>query len=272
MIFLIPQLIRKMDMLQQLLILIIIFFFFLKNYYFICSVKLKHTLMKKKMLFWSRFNTKIPTMKIKYLSFILMFFSITVEAQEQISIKKKGPYTTVSVPKSMSSAYKTPQPAENSEYIKYKIPEFSDDIHFSLYIKEYTDGKEIPDTLSRILSGNVSKENIIFELVPDTSDIKIFELFTYTPGFISYNNKVPNKNSTFKYYQFQKHDEIQFEKETPLLLIYEDDISDSKTEAFIKPLLKNNILTEDAAKKGNLYSKIKRYCIVYYTIKKVTNE
>ena len=213
-------------------------------------------------------------MKTKYLSILLLFFSITVEAQEQISIKKNGPYTTVSVPKSMSGKYKTPQPAENSEYIKYKIPEFSYEIHFSLYIKEYIDGKEIPDSLSlsRILSGNFSNENIIFELVPDTGDISNFELFTYTPGFTSYKNKIPNKNSTFKYCQFQKHDEIQFEKETPLLLIYEDDISDSKTEALIKPLLKNNILTEDAAKKGNIYSKIKRYCIVYYTIKKIANE
>ena len=229
---------------------------------------------------------------MKYIPFIILLFLTTVEAhgqisikkndrfsfpvepQEQITVKQNGQYTTVSVPKSMSGTYKIPHPAENAEYFKYKIPEFSYDIHFGLHIKEYIDGKEIPDmSLSgtRILSGNASK-GITFELVPDTSDISIIELFTYTPGYTLYKSKIPNENSTFKYCQFQKHDEIQFEKETPLLLIYEDDLAEAKTEAFLKPLLKNNILTEDAAKKGDIYSKIKRYCIVSYTIKKIENE
>ena len=185
---------------------------------------------------------------------------------------KKSTFYRISTPRSSNNSM-IPKPSVFSERIKIIIPEFSHDVYFSLSIKEYVNDEEVSDFLSNIVTEYVSKGNkIIFELVPDKSDLFSFKLFTFHPGSQWLRYKKPNTNSTFKYCQFQKTENINLETEIPLLLLYEDNISNSNVEVFINSLLEDNKLSVKVAKEKNIYSKINRYCIVYYTIKKNINE
>ena len=235
------------------------------------SIKLIQAFLVYLIIIGQSINNKIRKMQLKYIV-IFLLCAITIKAQEHDIIKKNGLFKTISTPRS-SNDNMIPKPSAHSEHIKIITPALASDVSFNLRIKEYVNGKEVSDYLSNIFTGNVSKGNkIIFELVPDKSDLFHFKLFTYFPGSTWARYKKPKTNSTFKYCQFQRKDEINLETEVPLLFIYEDNISDSNVEVFINSLLENNKLSESVAQEKNIYSIIKRYCIVYYTIKAHINE
>jgi hypothetical protein len=201
---------------------------------------------------------------------ILIFFTLSltlIKAQAPLPINGNKIFKTKTTLRGDNSLI--PSPSEKSEFIKILIPEFPHDVRVELIIREYVDGKEIPDDLALILFKNYSKDNkITFELVPDTSDLKHFKLFVYHPESLSARNKFPSENSTFRFYKYQRTDNREEGVKIPLLLIVEDSIHNPGSPSLINPYLINNTLPETVAQKHKLYDKIRRYCIVYYIIQK----
>lgn len=159
-----------------------------------------------------------------------------------------------------------PRPSRDSERIKIKNRIARDSSSYIVYTREFVDNKRVPDYYELTQIALFMKDtNFAWEIVPDTSELHYFKVFTFFPGAMSCREKYTGQDKYFSYKRFKYSNEAVYEKEVPLMIIYEDDLETKKTERLINQFLKGDSII-DAKKKGFPYSEIHRYILIYYVM------
>lgn len=158
-------------------------------------------------------------------------------------------------------------PSRNSERIKIRNLIDKDSSSFIVYTKEFIDNKHVPDYFELTQNALFMKDtNFSWEIVPDTSDLHHFKVFTYFPGAMSRRERFTDQDKYFNYKMFKYSNKAVYGKEVPLMIIYEDDLNTKKTEQLINRYLNGDSII-DIEKKEFPYSDIKRYILIYYIMK-----
>lgn len=124
----------------------------------------------------------------------------------------------------------SPKPSDTSERFNVSCSITEDDTQFLLFAKEFVDGKHVVDDIERINSGWFHKGNELFwEVVPDTTNRQHIKLFMYFPGMITLRQKITRDDKCLKYSKFKTTKTPTYSQETPIMLIYEDDIPTGDT-------------------------------------------
>ena len=125
--------------------------------------------------------------------------------------------------------------------------------------------KHIPDEFELTEFAYPKKGSTVsWILTPDTSNCRHVKIFSfYRSGSMSLREKVTtdlNKYFDYKFFDYTK--EMIYNKEIPLLIIYEADIEDRIKQKTLKSFLHDGKL--DPNEKDLITSKLNRYIIVYY--------
>ena len=120
--------------------------------------------------------------------------------------------------------------------------------------------KHIPDEFELTEFAYPKKGSTVsWILTPDTSNCRHVKIFSfYRSGSMSLREKVTTDLN--KYFDYTK--EMIYNKEIPLLIIYEADIEDRIKQKTLKSFLHDGKL--DPNEKDLITSKLNRYIIVYY--------
>lgn len=201
--------------------------------------------------------------------FLAAFFVVKMPAQ-QVTFPDRSKVRVETRPRGDNSLKLTP--TEGAESHKVLTDGLLNDTYFKLFIKEYSGGKEIDNEFDLILANRYTKGNkIILEIIPDIEDDKHLRLFTYYPGGEVFVPKISSENTRFKYALFEKSIKNEYNKKTPILLIYEEKELDSSIENLINKNQKDGVLPDNPNMDKNLYPRINRYFIVYYVLTEIKN-
>lgn len=224
--------------------------------------------VKERELFYNDSLYTQKNMKIIFaFLFLAAFFVVKMPAQ-QVPFPDRGKVRVVTVPRGDNSM--KPRPTAGAESHKVVIDGLLNDTYFSLFLKEYSDGKEIDNAFDIALANRYAKGyKIIFEIVPDIEDDKHLRFFTYYPEGESYRPQISSENTRFKCALFEKPIKNEYDKKIPILLIYEEKESESAIEDLITKNQKDGVLTNSPDIDKNLYSHINRYFIVYYILTEI---
>lgn len=156
-------------------------------------------------------------------------------------------------------------PSFNSESRTISNKATKEKTNYKIYTKEYVDQKHIPDEFELTEFAYPKKGSTVsWILTPDTSNCRHVKIFSfYRSGSMSLREKVTtdlNKYFDYKFFDYTK--EMIYNKEIPLLIIYEADIEDRIKQKTLKSFLHDGKL--DPNKKDLITSKLNRYIIVYY--------
>lgn len=159
-----------------------------------------------------------------------------------------------------------PTPALNAERIKIVNHITVDSTIYFVYIKEFVNNKRVIDYYELTERVFLNKDrNFSWEIIVDTSAVNCVRMFTYIPGSSSHRVKTTGQDKYFGYHIFENQKNVIYEKEIPLVIIYEDDFESRKTEQMIKKQSSNNLIKSN--KKDFICSKIERYILIYYIAK-----
>lgn len=157
-------------------------------------------------------------------------------------------------------------PSRDSERIKIKHHFTRDSSTYVIYTKEYLNNSQVKDSYEFTQCAFFMKgHDFSWEIVPDTSSLHYFKVFTFFPGAMSVRQKFTNEDNYFSYKQFKYDQTAEYGKEIPLLIIYEDDLKSRKAESLIRQFLDKDGLI-DLEKVVFPYDKINRYVIVSYVL------
>ena len=156
-------------------------------------------------------------------------------------------------------------PSFNSDSITISNIAPTEKTNYKIYPKEYVDQKHIPDEFELTEFAYPKKGSTVsWILTPDTSNCRHVKIFSfYRSGSMSLREKVTtdlNKYFDYKFFDYTK--EMIYNKEIPLLIIYEADIEDRIKQKTLKSFLHDGKL--DPNEKDLITSKLNRYIIVYY--------
>ena len=156
-------------------------------------------------------------------------------------------------------------PSFNSESRTISNKATKEKTNYKIYTKEYVDQKHIPDEFELTEFAYPKKGSTVsWILTPDTSNCRHVKIFSfYRSGSMSLREKVTtdlNKYFDYKFFDYTK--EMIYNKEIPLLIIYEADIEDRIKQKTLKSFLHDGKL--DPNEKDLITSKLNRYIIVYY--------
>ena len=209
-------------------------------------------------------------MKIISLITITLFLSLgNIFSQDLPGVTNRG-FTLKTTRKGESSP--APIPSENSLRYKCIIPELKANAFINLYMKEYVDGNEIADNISTIIWGPIEKEKrTTISITPDLENSQLLKLFVDVPGFHAFRSKQANEKSVFKVCRYDNFHDGSFDTNVPFLLIYEDNKENPEMEVFVSKQLKKGVLSSNLTQNQKTYSKIKRYFLIYYTLKNTEN-
>lgn len=201
--------------------------------------------------------------------FLTVFFIVKMPAQ-QVPFPDRSKVRVVTTPRGDNSWKQ--KPTEGAESRKVLTDELLNDTYFTLFIKEYSGGKEIDNEFDLILANRYTKGNkIILEIVPDIVNDKHLRLFTYYPGGEIFLQKISSMGTHFKCAFFEKSKKNEYDKKIPILLIYEEKELDSSIENLINESQKDGVLPDNPNMDKNLYPHINRYFIVYYVLTEIKN-
>lgn len=201
--------------------------------------------------------------------FLVAFFIIKMPAQ-QVPFPERGKVRVITTPRG-DNRFKQ-KPAEGAESHKVLTEELLKDTFFNLFIKEYSDGKEIDNAHDLIFANPYTKgTKIILEIIPDIEDDKHLRLFTYFPGFESFTQKLSSENTHFKNAFFEKSIKNEYDKKIPISLIYEEKDLDNSKEKIVNKYQKDGVLLDNQNMDENLYPHLNRYFIVYYVLTEIKN-
>lgn len=199
---------------------------------------------------------------MRYLTiFVLLIFCQILYGQDLIY--KKGVYLV-----SKPSLYnKVEKPSENSESIKILNKVQKDSTRYTIYVKEYKDQKHIPDLFDMINTRYANAgQTISWVLTPDTSIQKLVKIFSfYSSGVMALRQRAIIENNKFFDYRFFSYEEnLVYDEEVPLLVIFESAKNDNLNKQLV---LKENIKQKgylDPKRKQEILSMFNRYILVYY--------
>ncbi|SFK46859.1 hypothetical protein [Proteiniphilum acetatigenes] len=213
---------------------------------------------------------KGPMMKIFFaFLFLAAFFVVKMPAQ-QVPFPDRSKVRVETRPRGDNSLKQ--KPTEGAEGLKVLTDGLLNDTYFTLFVKEYSGGKEIVNEFDLILADRYTKGNkIILEIIPDIVNDKHLRLFTYYPGGESFRQKISSENTRFKYALFEKSKKNEYDKRIPILLIYEEKELDSSIENLIKENQKDEFLPDNLNMDKNIYPHLNRYFIVYYVLTEIKN-
>lgn len=204
--------------------------------------------------------------QVNLLIFLFVVFAYSGLAQKSlfgISPPSSSMFKLVSTPMGQPLPA---SPSRNSERIKIKSLITRDSSSYIVYTKEFVGNKHVPDYYELTQMALLMKDtNFVWEIVPDTSDLHHFRVFTYFPGAMSHRERFTDQDKYFNYKMFKYSNKAVYGEEIPLMIIYEDDLKTKKTEQLINHFLKGDSII-DVAKKEFPYSEINRYILIYYVM------
>ena len=93
-----------------------------------------------------------------------------------------------------------PRPSRDSERIKIKNRIARDSSSYIVYTREFVDNKRVPDYYELTQIALFMKDtNFAWEIVPDTSELHYFKVFTFFPGAMSCREKYTGQDKYFSY-------------------------------------------------------------------------
>lgn len=209
-------------------------------------------------------------MKIFFTFLFLAVFFVDKTPAQQVPFPNRGKVRVTTTPRGDISLRL--KPSEGAESHKVLTDELLNDTYLNLFIKEYSEGKEIDNEFDLILANGYTKGyKIIFEIIPDIENDKHLRLFTYYPGGESFRPKTSSENTHFKNAFFEKPIKNEYDKRIPVLLIYEEKDLDTSKEKLVKENLKDGVLPNNPNIDKNLYPHLNRYFIVYYVLTEIKN-
>lgn len=201
--------------------------------------------------------------------FLAAFFVVKMPAQ-QVPFPDRGKVRVETRPRGDNSLKL--KPTEGAKSHKVLTDGLLNDTYFTLFIKEYSGGKEIVNQFDLILADRYTKGNkIILEIIPDIVNDKHLRLFTYYPGGEIFLQKISSVGTHFKCALFEKSIKNDYDKKIPILLIYEEKELVSSLENLIKENQKDGFLPDNPNMDKNIYPHLNRYFIVYYVLTEIKN-
>ncbi|RHJ93005.1 hypothetical protein [Parabacteroides bouchesdurhonensis] len=161
----------------------------------------------------------------------------------------------------------SPDPKPNPNTPKTKIINqiTKDNSKYTIYIKEYVEGKPLYDPYAILGIYNANKNyNVHWEIDPDTTSKHQLRIFSIFPdGSMAIRERTCNADEYFNYVYFKYSKDVVYEKEIPLVFIYEDDLKERMNEQFVNKYLGKNTVI-DVEKRAFPFSKFRRYILIYY--------
>lgn len=199
---------------------------------------------------------------MKYLKIILILISLSLISIFDIFSQSISNVKRVNT--RSNSGFVGIHPPESCERIKVNAYSTLDKTRYDIYIKEYVNNKYIHcdfELIQFLLLDKGRKNN--WELVVDTTNIQHVKISYHFHTSTALREKFSKKGNRFSYKKVKQIDNSGYDKEYPLLIVYDEDAVNKEVEASIKQYVDvNNEISID--KVNNVMSKINRCIIVYY--------
>lgn len=156
-----------------------------------------------------------------------------------------------------------PRPDSKHYQIRFPLSEY--EVEAKAFCYEYIDGKYKQSDFDKVMHVMIPKAtNFMVDFVPELQTNGAFKLYMYSPGVTRYWRMFCDANKCLKFVPYEIREMLPG-KSFNALLVYEDE-KDGRVERLVSKYLVNGVLKTNSKADKVLYSSLKRYSILSYTI------